>query len=137
MLTIALFLPPPSLIRYSMILNSIEQTAWPGQPPAPLEEEEGGEMAQQPAAAADDDLTPLLAVDGNGVREGPAATAAAAGAFVKSPPPLRPHRGKPKLRRGTLAHQTTLGEMPLRVGQPYGFIHQGDVEHIWSVDEIR
>jgi hypothetical protein len=41
------------------------------------------------------------------------------------------------LRRGTLAHQTTLGEMPLRVGQPYGFIHQGDVEHIWSESRRR
>lgn len=111
-----------------MILNSIEETAWPGQPPAPLEEEEGGEMPRQPAAH-DDDLTPLLAVHENGTHEDPAA--------VESQPPLRPHRGKPNLRRGTLAHQTTLGEMALRVGQPYGFIHQGDVEHIWSVDEIR
>ncbi|KWU42332.1 hypothetical protein RHOSPDRAFT_21411 [Rhodotorula sp. JG-1b] len=112
----------------SMILNSIEKTAWPGQPPAPLEEEEGGAMPRQPAAH-DDDLTPLLAAHENGTHEDPAA--------VESQPPLRPHRGKPNLRRGTLAHQTTLGEMPLRVGQPYGFIHQGDVEHIWSVDEIR
>ncbi|KAG0659690.1 hypothetical protein C6P46_005049 [Rhodotorula mucilaginosa] len=109
----------------SMILSSIEETAWPGQPPAVLEEE-GGELAQPVAANDDDDLTPLLAANENGRH-----------AAVETQPLLRPHRGKPNLRRGTLAHQTTLGEMPLRVGQPYGFIHQGDVEHIWSVDEIR
>lgn len=123
----------------SIILNSIEETAWPGQPPAALEEDdhlagEGSGMAQP--AADDDDLTPLLAAKENGTHEVPSAVAVAAAA-ARTQPALRPHRGKPNLRRGTLAHQTTLGEMPLRVGQPYGFIHQGDVEHIWSVDEIR
>lgn len=139
MLTIPLLFLPPLVFRCSIILNSIEETAWPGQPPAALEEDdhlagEGSGMAQP--AADDDDLTPLLAAKENGTHEVPSAVAVAAAA-ARTQPALRPHRGKPNLRRGTLAHQTTLGEMPLRVGQPYGFIHQGDVEHIWSVDEIR
>ncbi|GAA5988284.1 hypothetical protein JCM10908_002149 [Rhodotorula pacifica] len=99
----------------SFILNGIEKTAWPGQPPA----------VDGTAYPTLEELTPLP--DGtNGSNTADPA-----------PAPLHPHRGKPNLCRGTLAHETTLSEMPLRVGQPYSFVHQGDVEHIWSVDEIR
>ncbi|GAA5883657.1 hypothetical protein JCM3774_003080 [Rhodotorula dairenensis] len=107
----------------SSILDAIEETAWPGQPQAPAFDDA--------AAPTDNDhLTPLRGRQHPG---GPSELQRGAA----DPRPLRPHRGKPTLRGGPRAHEVTLGEMPLRVGQPYGFVHQGDVEHIWSVDEIR
>ncbi|GAA6056101.1 hypothetical protein JCM3770_001968 [Rhodotorula araucariae] len=53
-------------------------------------------------------------------------------------PPLRAGaQGKPKLQAGASIQDAKLGEIPLRVGQPYLFVHQGNNEHLWTVDEVR
>ncbi|GAA6059476.1 hypothetical protein JCM10212_002219 [Sporobolomyces blumeae] len=44
---------------------------------------------------------------------------------------------KPKYRAGSTTMETRLGDLPLRVGQPYWYVHQGNAEHVWTVDEIR
>ncbi|KAK4054631.1 hypothetical protein OIO90_003443 [Microbotryomycetes sp. JL221] len=44
---------------------------------------------------------------------------------------------KPMYEKGSNMQQTRLGELSIKVGQPYWFLHQGDCEHVWTVDEIR
>ena len=33
--------------------------------------------------------------------------------------------------------EARIGDLDLRVGQPYWYIHQGNCEHVWTVEEIR
>ncbi|GAA6002892.1 uncharacterized protein JCM10292_001360 [Rhodotorula paludigena] len=59
----------------------------------------------------------------------PAASAAA---------PQRPTRHvKPALQKGAPIQDAKLGAIPLRIGQPYLFVQQGNAEHVWTVDEVR
>lgn len=51
------------------------------------------------------------------------------------PRPEDPH--KPKYVEGPAMHATKLGDIPLRVGQPYWFVHQGNYEQVWTIDSIR
>jgi hypothetical protein len=44
---------------------------------------------------------------------------------------------KPQFVAGTPMHETKLGDIALRVGQPYWFVHQGNYEHVWTIDSIR
>ncbi|GAA5967602.1 hypothetical protein JCM3765_002301 [Sporobolomyces pararoseus] len=44
---------------------------------------------------------------------------------------------KPRFVAGTAMHQTKLGDISLRVGQPYWFVHQGNYEQVWIIDSIR
>lgn len=119
--------PLPLLTRLSrsLILDGIDQVEWPDSEAAP----------QQPSTStahpADDELLPLDAVTA-----GPTTSTAMRAAATR--PPVRPGpQGKPQLQRGPSLGGAKLGEIPLRVGQPYLFVHQGNNEHIWTVDEIR
>ncbi|GAA5934999.1 uncharacterized protein JCM15063_003124 [Sporobolomyces koalae] len=44
---------------------------------------------------------------------------------------------KPQYAQGTPMHETKLGDIPFRIGQPYLFVHQGNYEHVWSIDAVR
>jgi len=44
---------------------------------------------------------------------------------------------KPEFVRGNQMDQIKLGDVPLSVGKPYWFMHQGNYEHVWTVDSIR
>lgn len=33
--------------------------------------------------------------------------------------------------------EARIGDLNLRIGQPYWYIHQGNCEHVWTVEEIR
>lgn len=37
----------------------------------------------------------------------------------------------------TSMQETPIGSLSLKVGEPYWYLHQGNCEHIWTVDEIR
>ncbi|BGP41016.1 hypothetical protein JCM10449v2_004985 [Rhodotorula kratochvilovae] len=106
------------------MLAAIDQVDWPGAHAAfasPATAREG----------ADDELFPLDPALAPSART--AAIAAAA-----SVPPLRAGaQGKPELQAGASIQEAKLGEIPLRVGQPYLFVHQGNNEHLWTVDEVR
>lgn len=106
----------------SILLDTIDKTKWPGDTDGSEQRDGSEDLALTPL-----DLLPSAVS---------AAKAGQAGSET-NPEPLRPHRGKPRLRRGKAAQFVTLGEMPLRVGQPYLFVHQGDDEHIWSLEEVR
>ncbi|GEM08092.1 small nuclear RNA activating complex, polypeptide 3, 50kDa [Rhodotorula toruloides] len=68
----------------------------------------------------------------------PTAEAAAAIQAARRLPPLVARSGAElDYIRGAPLRQAKLGEMPLRLGQPYLFVHQGNSEHIWTVDDIR
>lgn len=44
----------------------------------------------------------------------------------------------PSYLAGPSMQQTRIGELEnLRVGKPYWYLHQGNCEHIWTVDEVR
>ncbi|KAL8279181.1 hypothetical protein RQP46_008437 [Phenoliferia psychrophenolica] len=45
--------------------------------------------------------------------------------------------GRPDWTVGGSMQQTLIGELELKVGEPYWFMHQGNCEHIWTVDKIR
>ncbi|KAM0752699.1 hypothetical protein T439DRAFT_346540 [Meredithblackwellia eburnea MCA 4105] len=38
---------------------------------------------------------------------------------------------------GRAMQDVRIGELDVRVGEPYWFMHQGNCEHVWSVDSIR
>ncbi|BGP09061.1 hypothetical protein JCM10049v2_004916 [Rhodotorula toruloides] len=67
-----------------------------------------------------------------------AAEVAAAIQAASQVPPLVARSGsKLDYVRGSPLREAKLGEMPLRMGQPYLFVHQGNSEHIWTVDDVR
>ncbi|BGO99602.1 RNA binding protein [Rhodotorula toruloides] len=67
-----------------------------------------------------------------------AAEVAAAIQAASQVPPLVARSGaKLDYVRGPPLREAKLGEMPLRIGQPYLFVHQGNSEHIWTVDDVR
>ena len=33
--------------------------------------------------------------------------------------------------------ETRIGELDVRIGEPYWYMHQGSCEHVWTVDRIR
>ncbi|BGP33050.1 hypothetical protein JCM10296v2_004839 [Rhodotorula toruloides] len=67
-----------------------------------------------------------------------AAEVAAAIQAASQVPPLVARSGaKLDYVRGAPLKEAKLGEMPLRIGQPYLFVHQGNSEHIWTVDDVR
>ncbi|GAA5912686.1 hypothetical protein JCM8208_007730 [Rhodotorula glutinis] len=81
-----------------------------------------------PEPDSDDERLPVVSVG--------AASAARAAAAAR--PPVRPGvQGKPELKAGPALKDAKIGDLPLRVGQPYLFVHQGNNEHIWTVDEVR
>lgn len=49
--------------------------------------------------------------------------------------PFDPHNVYSKAKRSI--QEARIGELDLRVGQPYWYIHQGNCEHVWTVEEIR
>jgi len=107
-----------------LILAGIKQVDWPGGPT-------GASVPPEPSSDSDDELHPLDA-------EGAAQRARTAVAAAAARPPVRPAvQGKPELQLGPSLANAKLGDLPLRVGQPYLFVHQGNNEHIWTLDEVR
>ncbi|KAK4698630.1 hypothetical protein P7C70_g7641, partial [Phenoliferia sp. Uapishka_3] len=43
----------------------------------------------------------------------------------------------PRWTAGSSMQNTMIGELDIRVGQAYWFMHQGNCEHVWTVDCIR
>ncbi|GAA6023091.1 hypothetical protein JCM11491_002330 [Sporobolomyces phaffii] len=88
-----------------------------------------------PAPGDFDDIDPVLR---NGYNGGDITMADAADEIeqeAKDREHADPH--KPKFVGGSPMHQTKLADLALRVGQPYWFVHQGNYEHVWTVDAIR
>lgn len=44
---------------------------------------------------------------------------------------------KPQWRAGKSMQETRIGDLDVRVGEPYWYMHQGSCEHVWTVDRIR
>lgn len=44
---------------------------------------------------------------------------------------------KPDWRVGSSMQRTMLGDIDLKIGEGYYYVHQGNCEHIWTVDWIR
>lgn len=44
---------------------------------------------------------------------------------------------KPNWTMGSAMQETRVGELGLKIGEPYWFMHQGNCEHVWSIDSIR
>jgi hypothetical protein len=43
----------------------------------------------------------------------------------------------PKWSVGESMQETRIGDLDLKIGEPYWFMHQGNSEHIWVIDSIR
>lgn len=44
---------------------------------------------------------------------------------------------RPSWTVGGSMQQTMIGELDIKLGEPYWFMHQGNCEHVWTVDTIR
>ncbi|GAA5936315.1 hypothetical protein JCM3775_006462 [Rhodotorula graminis] len=107
-----------------LILAGIDQVDWPTVAAT-------SSTPVQPSNDSDDELLPLASL-------GDASQARAAARAAAARPPVRPgDQGKPDLKAGPPLKDVKIGDMPLRVGQPYLYVHQGNNEHIWTVDEVR
>lgn len=95
---------------HRMVLDLIEETDWKRR-----------KKAGRPNSAPDPE--PDLEEDDNE----PSTTASASVAL-----------NKPQLRKGCSTQETKLGELELvRTGHPYWFLTEGNVEIVWSIEEIR
>lgn len=58
---------------------------------------------------------------------------------LREPQPVeRPQDPREYYRKAESSTQNTrVGDLGLRVGEPYWFVHQGNCEHVWTVDSIR
>lgn len=52
-------------------------------------------------------------------------------------PKILPRDRKPKWVAGTPMQSTRIGDLRLKVAEPYWYMHQGNCEHVWTVDSIR
>lgn len=43
----------------------------------------------------------------------------------------------PRCAMGGAMQETRIGELNLKIGEPYWFMHQGNSEHVWVIDSIR
>lgn len=48
-----------------------------------------------------------------------------------------PRDRKPKWEAGSSMQSTRIGSLRLKVAEPYWYMHQGNCEHVWTVDSIR
>lgn len=44
---------------------------------------------------------------------------------------------KPQYTIGPKMQDTRIGDIEIKIGEPYWFMQQGNCEHIWTVDSIR
>ncbi|KAI5478339.1 small nuclear RNA activating complex, polypeptide 3, 50kDa [Pseudohyphozyma bogoriensis] len=45
--------------------------------------------------------------------------------------------GFPSWTAGPSMQDTAIGSLDIKIGQPYWYMHQGNCEHVWTVDSIR
>ncbi|GAA5960505.1 hypothetical protein JCM21900_000121 [Sporobolomyces salmonicolor] len=129
-----------------MILQSIDSVDWP-----PLSSEptatrvtpppRGSSGSETPAPSGDISVSPSLAhaLDPDLPRSstGSPFASSLAHQLAQESTGSSTDSSKPQFQAGPAMQETKVGRMPLRVGQPYWYVHQGNAEHVWTVDEIR
>ncbi|GAA5902118.1 hypothetical protein JCM5296_006608 [Sporobolomyces johnsonii] len=129
-----------------MILDSIDSVDWPSlasnptttRATPPPRDSSGSET---PAPSGDISVSPSLAhaldPDLPGSSTVSPFASSLASQLAQASTSSSTDSSKPQFQAGTAMQETKLGRMPLRVGQPYWYVHQGNAEHVWTVDEIR
>lgn len=136
------FPPASDCGSFRMIIECVNRTIWPGtttpyEPPQARQTtttgEEGGE---------DEDAMPGIQVESSPRDAEATATDAttpgpAGGGGARENEAQQGERGGPDIRKGSGFSETRLGDLKLRKGKAYWFLHQGNCEHVWSVDDVR
>lgn len=107
-----------------MIVNLINSTSWPAPPTATSSRAPSVPSAPPSRSTSIDPNSAALEDILVGGEEGAAPQAVSS-------------VNRPQWRTGPSMQETAIGSIKLKVGEPYWYMHQGNAEHVWTVDSIR